>query len=311
MRRPIRFVCSIAALVAVARLGGQVVGPQPDEATVAVIAHLLAVSDGRQYDGAALQQALHSDNPTVRVQAALAAGRIGDPQAVDLLIPLLRDSAVAVQATAAFALGLLKDARAVDPLLTIARSVSPAAQGAREIEAVTALARIGGAEGSAAIRVLLESAPLGQQTVAPVVSTSLIESWRLGPRAPITQVLAYVDNPDETVRGRALYSLGRLHNASAAASLLRATGDQSAEVRAIAARSLGAGLADSSGLGRGAVAASPPTRTGAGVGSRPRRSPLQRTGLGSRRCSRIPMDVSWRRRSVDSGASSRTVTRRS
>jgi cyclophilin family peptidyl-prolyl cis-trans isomerase/HEAT repeat protein len=256
MRYPIRFACSLAAALAGgAALAAQAPAPQLDEAVVGTIAHLLALSDGRQYDGGALAQALHADNLNVRVQAALAAGRIGDPQAVDLLIPVLTDSAVAVQASAAFALGLLKDARAVQPLLTLVRSVSPAAQGPREIEAVTALAKIGGVEGALAIRTILESAPLGQASVAPVVSTALVEAWRLGARAPIPQLVGYADNADETARSRALYSLGRLRSASAAAQLLRALNDQSDEVRAIAAKSLTATLADSSGLGRAAVAA--------------------------------------------------------
>jgi len=125
----------------------------------------------------------------------------------------------------------------------------------REIEAVTALAKIGGAEGALAIRTLLETAPLGQPAVAPVVSTALVEAWRLGARAPIPQLVGFADNADETARGRALYSLGRLRSASAAAQLLRALNDQSGEVRAIAAKSLTATLADSSGLGRAAVAA--------------------------------------------------------
>ena len=256
MRYRIPFACSVAAaLLWCGALAAQAAAPQVDEAVVGTIAHLLALSDGRQYDGGVLSQALHADNPTVRVQAALAAGRIGDPDAVDLLISALTDSAAAVQASAAFALGLLKNPRAVDPLLTLVRSVLPAAQGPREMEAVTALAKIGGVEGALAIRTILESAPPGQTTVPPVVSTALLEAWRLGARAPIPQLVGFADNADETARAHALYSLGRLRSASAGSQLLRALSDQSDEVRSIAARSLTATLVDSSGLGRTAVAA--------------------------------------------------------
>jgi cyclophilin family peptidyl-prolyl cis-trans isomerase/HEAT repeat protein len=255
MRYRTPFACSLAAaLTWCAALAAQAPAPV-DEAVVGTIAHLVALSDGRQYDGGVLSQALHADNLNVRVQAALAAGRIGDPDAVDLLIPALSDSAVPVQASAAFALGLLKSVRAVDALLTLVRSVPPAAQGPREMEAVTALAKIGGPEGAAAIRTILESAPLGQTAVPPAVSTALLEAWRLGARAPIPQLVGFADNADETVRAHALYSLGRLRSASAGAQLLRGLNDQSDEVRAIAARSLTATLADSSGLGRSAVAA--------------------------------------------------------
>ena len=184
MRYRTPFACSLAAaLTWSAALPAQApaqVPAQIDEAVVGTIAHLLALSDGRQYDGGVLSQALHADNLNVRVQAALAAGRIGDPDAVDLLIPALSDSAVAVQASAAFALGLLKSVRAVDPLLTLVRSVPPAAQGPREMEAVAALAKIGGPEGAAAIRTILETAPVGQTAVPPAVSTALLEAWQIG-----------------------------------------------------------------------------------------------------------------------------------
>jgi len=60
----------------------------------------------------------------VRRQAALAAGRIGDVAAVDLLVPALSDTSDVVRAAAAFALGLLKDARAVAPLLQLVRATA-------------------------------------------------------------------------------------------------------------------------------------------------------------------------------------------
>ncbi len=256
MSRPILSGCSLllALVVAAPPRPAAAQAPAQDETTVGILARLLALSDARQFDGAVLRQALQSDNQNVRVQAALAAGRIGDREAVELLVPLLNDSAGAVQNAAAFALGLLKDPRAVDPLLAIVRGVAPADQSVREIEAVTALAKIGGTEGAQAIRLVLESSPLGQ-AVPAAVSTAVLEAWRLGPRAPIPQLLAYAENPDDVVRGRAVFSLGRLRSVAAVPVFLKALGDQSADVRAVAARGLSAALADSSTIGRAAVAA--------------------------------------------------------
>ncbi|HEY6108118.1 MAG TPA: HEAT repeat domain-containing protein [Gemmatimonadales bacterium] len=259
MRLPIRSPSAsslvAALLVAAARPGaGQVTSQAQDEATVGLLARLLALSDARRFDGAIMRQALQSDNPNVRVQAALAAGRIGDPEAVEPLVTQLNDSVVAVQASAAFALGLLKDPRAVEPLLAIVRSVPPASQGPRELEAITAIAKIGGPQGADAIRLALQGAPLGQ-TVPPTASVAALEAWRLGARAPVAQLVALADNPDEVVRWRALFSLGRLRSAPAMPVLLRALGDPSSAVRAVAARGLSATLVDSSGLGRGTVAA--------------------------------------------------------
>jgi cyclophilin family peptidyl-prolyl cis-trans isomerase len=244
-----------ALLVAVAPAGSaQATSPAQDEATIGLLARLLAISDARRFDGAVLRQALQSDNPNVRVQAALAAGRIGDADAVEPLVAALNDSVVAVQATAAFALGLLKDPRAVEPLLAIVRSVPAASQGPRELEATTAIAKIGGAQGADAIRLVLQAAPLAQ-TVPPTASVAALEAWRLGGRAPVAQLVTLAENPDEVVRWRALFSLGRLRSAPAMPVLFRALGDGSSAVRAVAARGLAATLVDSSGLGRGTVAA--------------------------------------------------------
>src|SRR5512135_190601 len=260
MRPPILppFASSVVAALLLAAGASPAVAqattPAQDEATVGLLAHVLALSDARRFDGAVLRQALQSDNPGVRVQAALAAGRIGDADAVELLVAGLNDSVVAVQAAAAFALGLLKEPAAVEPLLAIVRSVPPASQGPRELEAVTAIAKIGGPGGADAIRLVLQAAPLGQ-TVPPTASVAALEAWRLGARAPVAQLVALADNADESVRWRAIYSLGRLRSVAAAPVLVRALGDPSTAVRAVAARGLSATTVDSSGLGRGDVVA--------------------------------------------------------
>jgi cyclophilin family peptidyl-prolyl cis-trans isomerase/HEAT repeat protein len=85
--------------------------------------------------------------------------------------------------------------------------------------------------------------------------SGLLEAWRLGARAPTQLLLNYAEHPDETVRWRALYSLARLRSVVAQQVMLRALGDPSTEVRAVAARGLSAALADSGRIGRGALAA--------------------------------------------------------
>jgi cyclophilin family peptidyl-prolyl cis-trans isomerase/HEAT repeat protein len=254
MRRLIPFVCSLALALSCVGPLARAQNAQPDEATVGLLARLLAVADGRQFDGAALREGLQSDDFRVRVQAALAAGRSGDSSAVELLVPALTDSIGAVQAAAAFALGLLRDPAAVEPLLGVVRSMPPETQATSEMEAVTALAKIGGEPGARAIQQILEGVPLGRP-VPPAASVALLEAWRLGTRAPVAQLLAYAENADPVVQGRALFSLGRLRRAAAQPLMLRALGSASPEVRAIAARGMSAPLADSAALGRGAVSA--------------------------------------------------------
>ena len=101
------------------------------------------------------------------------------PSAVELLVPLLTDSAGAVQNAPPRSPSASSAIRAaVDPLLAIVRSVAPADQSVREIEAVTALAKIGGPKGAQAIR--SSSTPRRSPAVPPIVSTALLEAWRLG-----------------------------------------------------------------------------------------------------------------------------------
>ena len=209
--RQIRFVFNLvllAALVAVRPVLGQQPGAATDETTVGVLAGLLAAADARRFDLVALREGLSHANPAVRRQGALAAGRIGDPAAVDLLLPVLNDSVPGAQAAAAFALGLLKDSRAIPLLLEKVRAVSSMEQGAPQLEAVTAIAKIGGDEGARALTDILAAGSPGGGAATPVVNAALLESWRLGPRAPVAELVRFTDAFDAaTLRQRQSASL--------------------------------------------------------------------------------------------------------
>src|SRR2546422_7491137 len=140
-RFPIPCACKAIALSLVALALGSPAAAQRDEGVVDELARLLAAADTRVYDTALFREALRHPDPFVRRQAALAAGRIGDPQAVDPLVAALADSGSAVQAAAAFALGLLKSPRAIAPLLALARAAPAERQGPPQTEAVTAIAK--------------------------------------------------------------------------------------------------------------------------------------------------------------------------
>ena len=220
--------------------------PSADETLVGQLAALLAAADTRRLDAAAIRDALANPNPAVRRQAALAAGRIGDVAAVDLLVPALSDTSDVVRAAAAFALGLLKDARAVAPLVQLVRATRGADQGLPEIEAVTAIAKIGGDEGARALAdVMATGSPGAPPPAPPAVTAALLESWRLGTRAPVTELVAYAESPDLTARWRALYALGRLRAPRGAARLVAALTDRDAGIRAVAARGVTKALLDS------------------------------------------------------------------
>ncbi len=254
--RPTRFVSSLFFLLLT--VAAPVVAQQPavpvDETTVGVLAALLAASDARRFDPAPLREALSHPNPGVRRQGALAAGRIGDGGAVDLLLPVLHDSVPTVQAAAAFALGLLKDARAIPALLETVRAVPSRDQGAPQLEAVTAIAKIGGEDGARALSDIIAAGSPGAST--PAVNAALLESWRLGARAPVVQLVRFTDATDAATRWRALYALARLRAAPGAAALVRALSDPDPQTRTVAARGISKALVDSARLDpRDAIAA--------------------------------------------------------
>ncbi len=246
-RSRIRCACRAAALFwgAATAAGRALAGQQPDPALVGEVARLLAAADARSFDASLLGTALRDADAGVRRQAALAAGRIRDPAAVDLLVAALSDSSPDVAAAAAFALGLLQDPRAVAPLLALVRSVPEAMQGTPQIEAATALGRVGGAEAAAAVRDILGNGTTPGVVTAPARRAALVEAWRLGERAPTSALAGYADDPDPAVRWRALYALGRLRARQGASVLVTALQDPDPQVRAAAARGLSRALLDS------------------------------------------------------------------
>jgi cyclophilin family peptidyl-prolyl cis-trans isomerase/HEAT repeat protein len=215
-----------------------------DETTVGVLAGLLEAADAKRFDPGPVREALSHANPAVRRQGALAAGRIGDAAAIDLLLPALTDSSTYVQAGAAFALGLLKNPRAIPALLLSARE--------GQVEAATAIAKIGGDDGARALSEIIASG--SPDASSAVIDQALLEAWRLSGRAPVSQLARFAESRTPATRWRALYSLGRLRAGVGGPLLIRALSDADAQVRAVAARGITRALLDSARLNpRGAV----------------------------------------------------------
>ena len=243
-RRRIPFACSrrapwllAAVLLTVSTLPlAAQQGAPVDEAAVGELARLLAASDSRTFDEGLLRDGLQQTDASIRRQAALAAGRIGDTAAVPMLIQALADSDQGVRSAAAYALGMLKDPRAIQPLLDLVQRVTPEQQDFGTLEAVTAIAKIGGVEGARALQLVIDAGRPGQSNGA--VSDALLESWRLGAQAPMVSLTRYTQDPDNLVRWNAVFSLARLGEARGVPSLLTALNDQDATVRAAALRGI-------------------------------------------------------------------------
>lgn len=222
-------------------------------AAVEQVARLLAAEDARHYDPVVLGPALAQPDPLVRRVAARAIGRIGDLQGVPLLIRALTDEDSTVQTEAAFALGMLADTAALPALVARLDEPRPLLP-ITVAELVTAIAKTGGPGAGAAFRNLLAGSGVNDEADRwPAVSAVVRESWRLGPDAPVDQLLPFLETDSTLARISAFYTLGRLRAVSAASRMLAGLRDEHPFVRASAARTLTRAYADSAHLGRAGV----------------------------------------------------------
>ncbi|MEP6590538.1 MAG: peptidylprolyl isomerase [Gemmatimonadota bacterium] len=232
----------LLGLPAAARLGAQ------DPATVEALAPLLMAGDRRAFDAGLFARSLTNPDEGVRRLAAMTIGRIGDRRGTPLLVTALKDQSRNVVTDAVFALGLLQDSSAVEPLITRLRDADTLSSDAAG-EAASALAKIGS---EAAVRflgdVLASGAGLARERRLAMVPNALLESWRLGRRAPIPAMLPYASDTSVDLRWRAIYALARLRAPEAANVILRAIRDDDATVRETAAKALTRSYADSARL---------------------------------------------------------------
>ena len=223
------------------------------EAVVEQLASVLAAEDARNFQPALFGSALVSPDSVVRRMAALGAGRIGDRRATSLIVSLLTDPDSTVRVAAAFSLGLLRDPAGARPLMERVTGVPPL-DGPTSLEAITALAKIGGREVGGFFEGLLAGSVVPTSPDRRLLANQvLLESWRLGRNAPVVAILPFLEDTAVSVRWRAAYTLGRLQAPAAANRLTVALRDPEPVVRAMAARALTRSYVDSGGLAARAV----------------------------------------------------------
>jgi cyclophilin family peptidyl-prolyl cis-trans isomerase/HEAT repeat protein len=223
-----------------------------ESGSTADLAQLLALEDRKVFDAALLQRAAQHPDSLVRRYAAMVMGRIGDASAEPLLRALLADRDSAVRVEAAFACGTLGSRQLVPDLVQLVERFPQTATGDFEVEIVTALAKLGGAEAEAALDGVLDRHPASREQADRATTTVLIEAWRLGRRSALARRLpGYIRDSRADWRKNAAYSASRIRLATAAAPLLDAASDDDPMTRSYAARALTAQAADSAGISRG------------------------------------------------------------
>ncbi len=226
-----------------------------DERQVAHIATLLSFEDRRTFAPDTFAFLARDPSPEVRGRTALAAGRIGDPAALPVLLRMLGDADDRVRADAAFALGELGDSTpaAVSALERAAPSnwaVVRESDVRVGREVMAALGKIGTDDArEAVLRGLRELYPAAGSRPAATAEAALLAVWRFREGAGrVASVRPYLDHPDAQVRWRAAYALMRIGTPDAVAGLLQLAHDPDHRVRASVARGLRAGPADTAGV---------------------------------------------------------------
>jgi cyclophilin family peptidyl-prolyl cis-trans isomerase/HEAT repeat protein len=209
-----------------------------EQAVVEQLAPVLAAEDARDWRQDLFQRSLLASDSVVQRTAAMAAGRIGDFRATPLLLRTIEQPDSTVRVAAAFALGLLRDSAAVQPLIERLTGLPPL-DVPTAVEAVTALAKIGGRRSADFFAAVLQGkVVLSQADPLPATTQILVEMWRLGRDAPADALLPFTRDTVQSTRWSAVYSLARLRAPAGANQLLASLRDPDPATRAQAARAL-------------------------------------------------------------------------
>ena len=193
--------------VAVAVLGR--LGNKGAAAPLVHMARLEPPKDGRRFG--TLQD---SPDREVRVDALVAAGRLGDPSVLADVLPLMDNHEIAMREAATFTLGRSGDKRAIVPLLKALDDRRPSAQ----VLACFGLAQIDDARiGPALIKTLSDAR---RHDAARAACAYAIGAHRIAGGVPAL-LDAIADNRGETQRVAA-WALGQIGDAKALGALIRA-----------------------------------------------------------------------------------------
>jgi cyclophilin family peptidyl-prolyl cis-trans isomerase/HEAT repeat protein len=214
-----------------------------------IMIRIVRAEDELRFDND-LQNLMKSPNADVRERAALAAGRIGSEAAIESLTALLeKDRNENVRAMAAFALGEIESAKTAQPILKVLQNNrESSAIRARAVEAAGKISAANAKDArtkdlSEAILDALEAEHAKTNPHRETVLLGLTAALRAKPAEADLVVAKFLTYKDERIRADALNTLARLRaknentNAKMRALLLS---DESATVRANAARALGA-----------------------------------------------------------------------
>ena len=197
-----------------------------------------------------LARLLVDEEARVRRRAALAVGRVGLRDGVELLLPLVGDAEPEVRQMAAFALGLIGDRRARDPLVQALGDPSAlvqgsAAEGLGLIGDPAAAEPIGRTIAQIVAAGALDTAPgddadVRRDTPLAVFRVGLFALVRLKAFEPIAAAVLDAAGQPRVRWWPVAFALQRLEDPRALNALLTLAGDANPYTRAFAVKGLGA-----------------------------------------------------------------------
>ncbi|MET0751987.1 MAG: peptidylprolyl isomerase [Pyrinomonadaceae bacterium] len=222
--------------------------PAPAQIPVTTLVQISKAEDELRFDKT-LEDLMKNKDAKIRARAALAAGRIGNENALSSLTVLLEnDASVEVRTMAAFATGEIESIKGADAILKVLQDTKTADSiRARATEAAGKIAAANAKDakskelGEAILNALKSEDERGKQQSRDVVLLGLTAALRVHPEKADVIVAKFLTNPDAKVRTDAANTMARLRAKNANETLrtmLSSDGDGAA--RANAARALGA-----------------------------------------------------------------------
>lgn len=240
-------VCSLifCTCISIENLQAQTFNAKYDSIPTDIHVSIVQAEDERRWDRV-LSGLLSDANPIIRSRAALAAGRIGNDQAVSSLLALLKDDKDQdVRAIAAFAIGEIESNSGADALISVIKNSNdtPAVR-ARAIEGLGKIAAALPREEETRARelgaIILEALRVNSNDTQTIL-LGLTAALRSRPASAGAVIAGFLHHQDARVRADAANALARLR-AKDGNSELRSllTSDPDPIVKANAARVLGA-----------------------------------------------------------------------
>jgi len=191
---------------------------QKNQIPVSLMLRIVRAEDERRFDND-LESLLRSKNPEIRKRAALAAGRIGNEKAVEILKNLSEnDPNEQVRVNAVFALGEIESTKATETIVKLLKDRNlPTVLRARAVEAAGKIAMANpkskeSEELGEAILDVMEDEEAKPKPDKQIILLGLAATFRARPERGDLVIMRFLTNLDARIRSDAANALARMRS---------------------------------------------------------------------------------------------------